>query len=146
MKPALTANWARREFSELPPILHEAWSKLDGSSRAACTYSAAILAPDTPVQHWAHVLHSPTAKTSLVTWTGRGVREGCIVSVEGKAEVAKRQIETFRLSSVPASKPFRGRSVKGSKKTKAIHARVKALAPPRKSLPAPGHVEQTQSV
>jgi hypothetical protein len=59
-----------------------------------------------------------------------------MVYVEGRAEIAKRKIETYKLSSVPAFKPFSASRPKAKKL--GVRERIAgSLSPPRRALPPP---------
>lgn len=120
-KQPLLASWRRGLLDELPPDLRLLFNTLAPATQATCTYDTAMLAPDTPLQHWAHILRINAADKSVVTWTGKGVRPGAVVTVQGPIETIKRQIENYKIASVPAQKPFRC----GNKQRKPAQKRIK---------------------
>lgn len=120
MKKALTAQWMDGSALNLPAALEDALARLPPAVlRSPHKYHLAMLAADTPLQHWAHVLYFVDASQALVTWTGRGVKVGSVVSSSGTLEMIKRRIEGGTISSVHAFRsagPHRTAVLKPSRK------------------------------
>lgn len=107
-KPSLTANWVRSDLEDAPdPLKQPLVEWRTKRSTKPYVYQSALLAIDSPLQHWAHIIYCEPEKSGLVTWTGKGVRVGSVVMVAGPLEAIKRKIETFQISSVPMHKPFK---------------------------------------
>jgi hypothetical protein len=107
-KPSLTANWMRNDLNAVPqPLKQPLIEWRTKRSSKPYIYQSALLAIDTPLQHWAHVIYCESDKSGLVTWTGKGVRVGSVVMVSGPLEAIKRKIENYQIASVPMFKPFK---------------------------------------
>jgi hypothetical protein len=119
MKQSLSPLWTRvdgwsladmsfiQRSAMMPVPLRDLFDGLPKAAQREAHYWEIPLALDTPLRHAAHILWVAPAKRCAVTWTGKGVREGVVVYVDGPSEATRRKVEAGSISSVPPYKPLK---------------------------------------